>query len=549
MPTIPHKSQAVIPPAAWLLPALLLLVLFNFVGFFHWLLSVGLMFSVLWLRPGREWPAWYVSFGIASTAQHFLMSRSGYGSPGGWHAMQEPVSPVIGYWLQPLLCMAVLFWMRRLDFRPETATSLRGVALLHLAAALFALLLMVTDSVTIGVEGLAGATLQDGIIGMQTLRLPESLPLLLNFGLSHFMGGFLGIMLVVPMALWLLLPQNRPGSTRIIRSSLIYLYLLPMLLYLANKLLLSSGADLLGMLRTLVLVAVAAFSFLHGWRGAALSVLVASMLIALDDHLRGGTDIVELQLYVAVMGAMALLFGASVNELRQKERLLLVDRDRLQVALAALAESSRRSLHTEELERKRLARELHDEMGQTLTAMQTELSLADADSGASLRHMQQLTARLGRSLRSVVNALTPDELDQLGLYTAITYGSPAQMCEQAGIGYQVELYGDSQLLAQLDMLTNLAAYRIVQESVNNAIKHAHCDSIRVRMRIGRRDRRILLLLEIRDDGIGLTSLRQIAHGFNSIRDRAMALDGVLSIQNIPGVRVHVLLRQNSIELG
>lgn len=549
MPTIPHKSQAVIPPVAWLLPALLLLVLFNFVGFFHWLLSVGLMFSVLWLRPGREWLAWYLSFGIASMAQHLLMSRSGYGSPGGWHAMQEPLSLVIGYWLQPLLCMAVLFWMRRLDFRPETATSLRGVALLHLAAALFALLLMVTDSVTIGVEGLAGATLQDGIIGMQTLRLPESLPLLLNFGLSHFMGGFLGIMLVVPMALWLLLPQNRPGSTRIIRSSLIYLYLLPMLLYLANKLLLSSGADLLGMLRTLVLVAVAAFSFLHGWRGAALSVLVASMLIALDDHLRGGTDIVELQLYVAVMGAMALLFGASVDELRQKERLLLVDRDRLQVALAALAESSRRSLHTEELERKRLARELHDEMGQTLTAMQTELSLADADSGASLRHMQQLTARLGRSLRSVVNALTPDELDQLGLYTAITYGSPAQMCEQAGIGYQVELYGDSQLLAQLDMLTNLAAYRIVQESVNNAIKHAHCDSIRVRMRIGRRDRRILLLLEIRDDGIGLTSLRQIAHGFNSIRDRAMALDGVLSIQNIPGVRVHVLLRQNSIELG
>ena len=550
MSAILNRPRIDLPPAQWLLPVLLLAVLLLFFGFFHWMLAAGLVFSVLWLRPRSEWPVWYLLFCLASMAQYFVVSWLSYGTLSGSYAHQGPWLLLIGNWLTPLLCMAVLSWMRRLDFRAETATSLRGIALLHLAAALFALLLMAKDFAYIGVDGLVGDVRQGRIVDMQPIRLPESLPLLLNYGLSHFMGGFLGVMLVVPMALWLLLPQNRAGSTRIIRSSLIYLYLLPMLLYLANRLLLSSGADLLGMLRILLLVAVAVFSFLHGWRGAALSVLVVSMVIALDDHLRGGgTDIVELQLYVAVMGAMALLFGASVDELRQKERLLLVDRDRLQVALAALAESSRRSLHTEELERKRLARELHDEMGQTLTAMQTELSLADADTGASLQHMRQLTGRLGRSLRSVVNALTPDELDQLGLYTAITYGSPAQMCEQNGIGYHVELYGDSQLLAQLDMLTNLAAYRIVQESVNNAIKHAHCDSIRVRMRIGRRAHRILLLLEIRDDGIGLMSLRQIAHGFNSIRDRAMALDGALSVQNIPGVRVHVLLRQNSVELG
>jgi two-component system sensor histidine kinase UhpB len=260
------------------------------------------------------------------------------------------------------------------------------------------------------------------------------------------------------------------------------------------------------------------------------------------------TDILELQLYVAVMGAMALLFGASVDELRHKERLLKVDKDQLQVALTALAESSRRSLHTEELERKRLARELHDEMGQTLTAIQTQLSLsaltaADENRTDELRRLEQLTQRLGHSLRSVVNSLTPDELDQLGLYTAITHGSPAQMCERAGLDYSTEIYGDSRLLDRLDMLTNLAAYRIVQEAVNNAIKHSHAQQVNVRLRIGERQRRILVLIDIRDDGIGLKSLRQIEHGFNSIRDRTAALNGVLNIQNLPGVRVHVMLRQ------
>jgi signal transduction histidine kinase len=67
--------------------------------------------------------------------------------------------------------------------------------------------------------------------------------------------------------------------------------------------------------------------------------------------------------------------------------------------------------------------------------------------------------------------------------------------------------------------------------------------VRVRLRIGERRRRIYLFVEVFDDGIGLKSLRQIEHGFYSIRDRAAALNGILHIQNRPGVRVHVLLRQ------
>lgn len=106
-----------------------------------------------------------------------------------------------------------------------------------------------------------------------------------------------------------------------------------------------------------------------------------------------------------------------------------------------------------------------------------------------------------------------------------------------------ELSGDDQLLDRLDMMSNFAAYHIVQEVLNSVLKYAHCERIHVRLRIGEWRRVIFVLLDILDDGIGLKSLRQIAHGFYSICDWVDALNGVLHIQKLPDLRMHVLLRQ------
>lgn len=75
-------------------------------------------------------------------------------------------------------------------------------------------------------------------------------------------------------------------------------------------------------------------------------------------------------------------------------------------------------------------------MGQILTAMQTRISISQQTHGVSEREssttLQHLSQKMSQSLKSIVNALSPDELDQLGLYSAITYGSPAQQCEMSG---------------------------------------------------------------------------------------------------------------------
>lgn len=544
--TAPRLS---VPPLLWAVTAVTLHLGFSFIGFFHWLLVAGLVFSVYFLRPRSEWPAWYVLFGIATMIQYLIISRLSFGTLGGAYAAQGPLLVLIGNWLHPLLPMAGAALLQRNGVRPDNAHTLRSMSLLHVSALLVATLYTLKDFWYIVSEGKIGDVRLGKIVDMQPFVLSDNMTQLASFGLSHFMGAFVGVILLFPITLWCMVPKNHAGSKRIINSALIYLYLLPLALLLSNLVNLNPGTGLAVILQILLLATVVVFSFVHGWRGAAVSVLTVSIAIATDDYLRGGAgDILAQQLFVAVMGAMAMLFGASVDELKLKEIALQADKDKLQKALAALADSTRRSMHSEELERKRLARELHDDMGQILTAMQAQISISHHPDGGPDRResslaLERLTQKMGASLKSVVNALTPDELNQLGLYSAITYGSPAQLCEMSHIGYQVDLQGNSQLLDDLDPLTNLAAYRIVQESVSNAVKYALCSNIQIRLRVGQRGEAIHLFLSIVDDGIGLKSLGQIKHGFHSIRDRAMALNGVLHVHNLPGVRVHALLRQ------
>jgi len=549
MPQTLSSPRWTLPPL-WIVAVFLgLQLVFGYYGFMLWTLAQGVLFTAYWMRPRSEWWCFALTSIAATVAVAIAVAWKNSGNPTQYFQNFSWTQFIIGSVLQAYIAMAGAHFMVKRGIRADNLGNLAQIGGLHLAALITAGLYALKDLLLVLAHGRISESHQGQALASIPLTFPDAYPVLATFTISHALGAFLGILLLVPLALWVLVKDNRPDSQRIIRSALIYLYLLPMLLYLGNSLLIDPDGSVAAMLKILLLAGVVIFSFLHGWRGAALSVAVVSVLIALDDHFRGGgADILEMQLYVSVMGALALLFGASVDELRRSRSLLKIDRDQLHQALATLATSSRRSLSSEELERKRLARELHDEMGQTLTAMQAQLSLSrqrasNEEQSNGIQLLDQLTQRLGRSLRSVVNALTPDELDQLGLYAAITYGSPSQMCEYAGVNYTCEIYGDSQLLDRLEMVTNLAAYRIVQEAVNNALKYANCQNIRVRMRIGERQRKILVLLDILDDGIGLKSLGQIEHGFYSIRDRAAALNGVLHIQNIFGVRIHVLLRQ------
>lgn len=485
-------------------------------GFPPWRPAEGLLFAAFWLRPARDWP-WLAA---AAALSHLLAATGLPAQSGG-----GPVPHLLGAALMPLPALFGAFLGRRVQVGAGITTArLRDLWLAAAAAALLWALIGLVGFWSAGAGEAAGLAL-----------MPPS-------AVSHFLGALLGIVLVMPVLQWLFESRARADTAAILREGLGWLLPTALLLFAAMRLLDGHAAETY--LHQALLVLTLVFSFRHGWRGAALSLFVAGLLIGVDGRLHdGGGDAVPLQSAMLATAALALSFGVRIDGLRGNESVLLADKTRLQEALSALAQSSRRNMGLEEVERKRIAHELHDELGQLLTALQ--LRLAEFPDNPDVAALELLGARMRRSLGSAVNALSPDELNQIGLYEALCYGSPSQLCELAGIRYQVELQGNGLLLSELQPATALAAYRIVQESVNNAVKYARCRRVAVRLRIGRRGaerRGLLLLLDIRDDGIGVDEAA-IRGGFHSIRDRVLALGGAVHIGNREGLRVHALLRQ------
>src|SRR5690606_16721860 len=130
----------------------------------------------------------------------------------------------------------------------------------------------------------------------------------------------------------------------------------------------------------------------------------------------------------------------------------------------------------------RLARELHDEFGQNLAALQTHLKLASPHLASAGRPgmadlLLELTRAMQRNIGRVLADLRPAGLEQLGLFSAVDRGSVRRLAQDAGLQMDVRLEGDARLLGQLDGTHATAIYRMAQEAVTNIVRHAdarHC---------------------------------------------------------------------------
>jgi signal transduction histidine kinase len=198
-----------------------------------------------------------------------------------------------------------------------------------------------------------------------------------------------------------------------------------------------------------------------------------------------------------------------------------VERDALARAVAA-----------QEGERRRLARELHDGTGQALTSVLLGLSgveraetLAQARAaGSSLRELVVTTLQ---DVRRLAVELRPKALDDFGLGPALLRLGHS-IRESAGFDVQVAVHlGAARLAAE----TETAVYRIVQEAIANALRHASAEHLSV-VATRRGDR---LSVVVEDDGIGFDPSAQVdGMGLASIRERVSLLDGILAIESSPG---------------
>lgn len=201
--------------------------------------------------------------------------------------------------------------------------------------------------------------------------------------------------------------------------------------------------------------------------------------------------------------------------------------------------------HVEE-ERRALARELHDELGQGVTAVRT-IALAIAqraaarapDLEANAQAIVSVAGEMYDAMHSMVRQLRPIALDNLGLSDALRELAASSRLRHPELSVELELQPD---LDGLDEVINISAYRIVQECLTNVARHAAADTVNVRLRLEQASH--LLLVEVSDNGCGMDpqSIGEDRMGVRGMRERVHGLGGSFELLSTPGQGVRVCAR-------
>jgi signal transduction histidine kinase len=199
----------------------------------------------------------------------------------------------------------------------------------------------------------------------------------------------------------------------------------------------------------------------------------------------------------------------------------------------------------QESERQRIARDLHDETGQSLTAigmglrgLSGKLSTRNKEALSTLHKLEALTADSLKELQRLMTDLRPSHLDDLGLSAALRwYGTKIQ--EHSPLHIRVDIHGEECDLADAMKIT---IFRIIQESLNNIIKHSQATHVNIHVHYEEQHVRISVL----DNGIGfdreLVQHRRTSRpslGLAGMEERAALLGGTVKVKSRPGYGTEV----------
>jgi two-component system, NarL family, sensor kinase len=252
-----------------------------------------------------------------------------------------------------------------------------------------------------------------------------------------------------------------------------------------------------------------------------------------------------------VMGRLLVSPRSPAEVFSTAERRLLEDLAR-QAGLAAhavrltadLQRSRERLVRSREEERRRLRRELHDGLGPAMAGMTMRIGAARALLGAEAGQVDAVLRELERELQScvgevrrLVDDLRPPALDHLGLIRAIRERISVFNASAGGRGLRIEVNAPDDL-AELPAAVEVAAYRIATEAVTNTVRHAaasRCD-VTLALESG-------LVVEVTDDGVGLSDYHHAGVGLKSMRERTEEIGGTFIAQGLPhrGTRIRAEL--------
>ena len=237
------------------------------------------------------------------------------------------------------------------------------------------------------------------------------------------------------------------------------------------------------------------------------------------DPLRPGRR-VKLERADADVAALADAFNAMLDRLETERR-----------------ESARRALAAQEEERHRVARELHDELGQVLTGvllLMDESSRAPAGRAAEALEEGREAARDAiTEVRRIVADLRPEALDDLGLASALA-ALTSSFERRSGISVERRVAAD---LPRLSSEQDLVLYRVAQEALTNVGRHADADH--AELLVEHVDGEVRMI--VRDDGCGFAGPPPDDRGIGGIRERAMLVRGTVDVDSAPGEGTRVVV--------
>jgi signal transduction histidine kinase len=237
----------------------------------------------------------------------------------------------------------------------------------------------------------------------------------------------------------------------------------------------------------------------------------------------------EVEVLGAALDEARRQLGAMVGELEGvNENLegLVAERTlALQAEHASRRGLVRRLLTATEEERRRLARELHDEIAQLLTVVQ--LALARGVAAEGVERARELLTRTQQEVHRIIHDLRPSLLDDLGLAAAVRWYADNHLAK-AGIAVRVEVEEPGELPPEVEIST----FRIYQEIVTNVLRHSGAEDVGIELfRDGDR-----LVLQVEDDGVGFDPAEKVAGvGLVGMRERAALVEGTLRVESEPGM--------------
>jgi glucose-6-phosphate-specific signal transduction histidine kinase len=279
--------------------------------------------------------------------------------------------------------------------------------------------------------------------------------------------------------------------------------------------------------------------------GLTLASIVATSYLELDEWLYARTrkwelfQIDELPVTFIVL-TLGLMWFSSRRH--RQTRLELAAREqaetRLARALAVNRELVHRHIRAEEDERKYLARELHDELGQYLNAIKLDAvairdgvhdeALTSQAAGAIIQSVDHVHA----AVSGMIRRLRPVGLDELGLAAAVESLVDQWRARLPGVRFSLVFEG---VLDGLGEQVNLALYRLIQEGLTNCSRHAAAEHLEISLRRGQSAAADEVMLRVQDDGRGVDlAARTLGFGLRGMRERVEMLGGRFLVESEQG---------------